>query len=531
MARLLPSSRGRFRLRLSPLDLICAALAPPLALYLRDAQVLSVKEVTTALFYCGLSFAFSLIAFLAFRVSHGISRYFSVHDVSSIISAVIAAGLTTTVVLFTFTRLEGIPRSIPVLQGLILAAGLLLTRGVTRIWDKDDEQSEASADQSGVEHIIMIGSSRLTALYIKLLQAHAPAQREVVAILDDKQKLFGRTMCGVPVIGAPDQLDAVIDEFAVHGIRTDRVIIGGDESLLSAAALDVLRDTCAQRGILVDCVPNLIGLPPLPAPDHAVLRSLPRAAAPPAYKLSRYFRYKRHIDFMLALSAIVLLSPVFLIVSVLVLVDLGSPVVFWQKRLGRNSRSFLLYKFRTLHALFDRNGQPNGHGEYQSWVGKFLRALRLDELPQLFNVLVGDMSLIGPRPLLPQDQPVNCKLRLVVRPGITGWAQINGGNLVTTEEKGALDDWYVQNASFWLDLRVAIFTLIFLFTGERRSERAVREANDLQHANAAQIANGQLKKLAAEQIETRPARGQPPPKLRIGARTRAVQPARSRWAD
>jgi lipopolysaccharide/colanic/teichoic acid biosynthesis glycosyltransferase len=457
-------------------------LAPPLALYLRDAQVLSVQGAPIAFLYCSLSFVFTLIAFSAFRVGHGISRYFSVHDVVSIISAVIAAGLTTTVVLFTFTRLEGIPRSIPIMQGLVLAAGLLLTRGLMALLDNDDEQ-DAVADHSAVEHIIMVGSSRLTSLYIKLLQAHAPTQREVIAILDDKQKLFGRTMCGVPIVGAPNQLDAVIDEFAIHGIRTDRVIIGGDESLLSPAALDALRDTCGQRGIVFDFVSNLIGLSPLPEVRQAVLRRLPSAVAQPAYELPRYFQYKRLIDFMLALLAIVLLSPVFLIVSVLVLLDVGSPVVFWQKRMGRNGRNFLLYKFRTLHAPFDRAGQLNGHADYNSWLGKILRALRLDELPQLFNVLVGEMSLIGPRPLLPQDQPINCNLRLLVRPGITGWAQINGGNLVTTEEKGALDDWYVHNLSFSLDLRIALYTLAFLFTGERRFEPAVRAANILQQAN------------------------------------------------
>ena len=106
--------------------------------------------------------------------------------------------------------------------------------------------------------------------------------------------------------------------------------------------------------------------------------------------------------------------------------------------------------------------------------------MRLDELPQLFNVLVGDMSLIGPRPLLPHDQPTNAGLRLSVRPGITGWAQVHGGNLVTPEEKGALDEWYVHHASLWLDLRVLVFTLGFLITGERRSEEAVRTARFIQ---------------------------------------------------
>ncbi len=431
-------------------------------------------------------------------------------------------------VLFTFTRLEGIPRSIPVMQGLVLAAGLLLTRGVLRLLAKDDQQAEAG-DHSAVEHIIMIGSSRLTSLYIKLLQAHAPGQREVIAILDNNQTLLGRTMCGVPIVGASNQLDAVIEEFAVHGIRADRAIIGGDESLLPAAALNEICDICARRDILLSFVPNLIGLEPLPAPRPAAPLTLPDAAVQSPYRLSRYFRYKRLIDFISALLAIVLLSPVFAIVSILVLFDLGLPVVFWQKRIGRNGRSFLLYKFRTLHAPFDRNGQPNDNGDYHSWIGKFLRRLRLDELPQLFNVLVGEMSLIGPRPLLPEDQPKNCNLRLMVRPGITGWAQINGGNLITTEEKGALDDWYIQNASFWPDLRIALFTLIFLFKGERRFEQAVREANALQQANG--HSKMPVERERSEPRDTRDLPSQRPAKLPVTARAKADEPQRLSWLD
>jgi lipopolysaccharide/colanic/teichoic acid biosynthesis glycosyltransferase len=522
----LPSSRAGFRLRLSPIDVLCAAVAPPLALYLRDAQVLSAQGAPIAVLYCGLSFVCALIAFLAFRVSHGISRYFSVHDAVSVIAAVIAAGLTTTVVLFTFTRLDGIPRSIPVLQALILATGLLLTRGATRFWDKGDQQSDV-VDHSAAEHIIMIASSRLTSLYIKLLHAHAPAQRHVVAVLDDNRKLFGRTICGVPVVGAADQLDAVIEEFAVHGVHTDRVIIGGDESLLSAAALDAVRETCEQRDIVVDFVPDLIGLAPLPKARRAAALRLAQAPPRLEYQPPTYFWYKRVIDFVVAFSAIVIFSPLLLAVSVLVLFDFGAPVVFWQKRIGRNGKSFLLYKFRTLHAPFDRDGQPNGNGDDESWIGKSLRRLRLDELPQLFHVLVGEMSLIGPRPLLPEDQPANSTLRLMVRPGITGWAQINGGNLVTTEEKGALDDWYVQNASFWLDLRIAFYTLMFLFTGERRFEQAVQEATLLQQTNGHSKMPEERKR--AEIREINAARFPSSATIPVSARARAEQRRRAAW--
>ena len=189
----------------------------------------------------------------------------------------------------------------------------------------------------------------------------------------------------------------------------------------------------------------------------------------------------------------------------------------------------MLYKFRTLHAPFDRDGQPNGNGDYDSWIGKFLRRLRLDELPQLFHVPVGEMSLIGPRPLLPQDQPANSNFRLVVRPGITGWAQINGGNLVTTEEKGALDDWYVHNASFWLDLRIAFYTLMFLFTGERRFEQAVQEATLLQQTNGHAKMPEERKR--AEIREINAARRPSSPTIPVSARARAEQRRRAAWFD
>ena len=482
MALLFPSSRGTFRLHLSASDVCWAALAPPLALYLRDAYILSAQGPETAVIYCGLSFAITILAFLTFRIGDGISRYFSVHDAISIVKAVAAAGLTTSLILFTFTRLEGIPRSTPILHALILTVGLLITRTVMTVFDRPS-QSANHTDPSAVEHIIMIGSTSLTSLYIKLLQAYSLDQRHVIAVLDDNQKLLGRAMCGVPVVASSNQLDPVIEEFAVHGVRTDRVIIGGDEHLLSPGSMDQVRRICQQRDIVLDFAPKLIGLDRLRSVRQDVPLQVVEPTSLPTAPLSNYFRTKRIIDFIVSFMAIIVLSPLFLMASVLILFAIGSPVVFWQKRIGRNGGNFLLYKFRTLRSPFDREGNPASDRDRISIAGRLLRTTRLDELPQLLNVLVGEMSLIGPRPLLPCDQPKNSTFRLMVRPGITGWAQINGGNLITTEEKGALDDWYIHNASPWLDLRIAILTLRFMFTGERRSETAVSEANSLQQAN------------------------------------------------
>src|SRR5262249_52713468 len=129
----------------------------------------------------------------------------------------------------------------------------------------------------------------------------------------------------------------------------------------------------------------------------------------------------------------------------------------------------------TLKPAHDDQGQSTA--DRVSRIGALVRKSRLDELPQLLNVLVGDMSLIGPRPLLPHDQPSNSAVRLMVRPGITGWAQVNGGKLITPEEKNALDEWYVRNASLWLDLKIIGKTIVFMFCGESRHAQAQIKSN------------------------------------------------------
>jgi lipopolysaccharide/colanic/teichoic acid biosynthesis glycosyltransferase len=488
MPALLPSSRASYRVRLSLFDVFWAAASPLLALYFRDAYLLNSKFLfepklgSLVLLYCGISVACSILAFLVFRISDGISHYFSVHDAFNVVKAVIASGLMTSVILFTFTRLEGIPRSTPVLHFLILAAGLLTGRALMMLRDRDPQSISEASERSAAEHIIMIGTNRLSSLYIKFIGAYAPSQRRIIAVLDHEQHLIGRAMCGVPVVAAPHHLDSVIEEFQVHGVATDRIIVGGDENFLSEPMLNLVRQVCAARAIKIDFLPQLIGLAELAAPRSAaasrpMLRRLP-ADQDIAKKIAArpYFKLKRAIDFTLALLGVCLLSPLLLVSAILVLFDLGSPVLFWQQRVGRNHRNFFVYKFRTLRPPYDQFGRQIPDDQRRSVIGRMLRGSRIDELPQLFNVLVGDMALIGPRPLLPHDQPDDIGLRLTVRPGITGWAQINGGNLITKAEKGALDDWYIRNASLWLDARIALFTLGVLFRGERRSEQAVTEA-------------------------------------------------------
>jgi len=178
---------------------------------------------------------------------------------------------------------------------------------------------------------------------------------------------------------------------------------------------------------------------------------------------------KRCLDILLSTFALLLLSPVFFLIAVTARFRLGSPVLFRQQRPGLSGRPFLLTKFRTMTDGRDINGEPLPDAERLTRFGRFLRSSSLDELPELWNVLKGEMSLVGPRPLLMEyldlysDEQAR---RHEVRPGITGWAQVNGRNALGWEEKFELDVWYVDNQSLWLDIKILFMTVAKVFKGE-----------------------------------------------------------------
>lgn len=171
---------------------------------------------------------------------------------------------------------------------------------------------------------------------------------------------------------------------------------------------------------------------------------------------------KRIFDFCMALVALVLLSPILIWVALKVRSRLGSPVIFRQLRPGLNGVPFEMIKFRTMLEAYDEFGKSLPNDQRMTPFGKWLRSTSLDELPELWNVLKGDMSLVGPRPLLMEYLPLYSKeqaRRHEVRPGVTGWAQINGRNAVSWDERFKMDVWYVDNQSLWLDLKVLALTV------------------------------------------------------------------------
>jgi sugar transferase EpsL len=173
-------------------------------------------------------------------------------------------------------------------------------------------------------------------------------------------------------------------------------------------------------------------------------------------------KVKRALDIVLSLFALLVISPVLVVLAIMVRVQVGRPIIFTQMRPGLHGHPFRLFKFRTMTDARDAHGNLAPDEERLSKFGRFLRSTSLDELPELWNVIKGDMSLVGPRPLLLEYLDLynsEQARRHEVRPGITGWAQVNGRNALTWEDKFKLDVWYVDNQSLWLDLKILVMTL------------------------------------------------------------------------
>jgi lipopolysaccharide/colanic/teichoic acid biosynthesis glycosyltransferase len=449
-----------------------AGISPILAFLIRDGRINHIDVVGV---YGGAALVISLIVFQWFRISSPIPNYFSIHDAFTVSKACLTTVALTAVVLFVFTRLDFAPRSIPIIHFLVLGCGLIGTRALSRLADARLADEMPRPDCEELESILVIGATRLAWFFSKMVEELSSHERRIVAIIDERPQLINRSLNGYSVVGTPEDLSRIIDEYATHGVEISKVVVAAHPKYLTDKTRKKVRAACKAKNIPIEWLHETF------APSHAkTFGSFESPVAGPGFAAAvtagPYWKTKRLMDIVVAIAMMITLVPLTILVAALVLIDVGFPIVFWQQRIGQLGRPLYVYKFRTMRSSFDREGLPIPESERLSLLGRLLRRNHLDEIPQLFNILTGSMSLIGPRPLLPVDQPKNINLRLQVRPGLTGLAQISGGTLLSPDEKDALDDWYIQHASLFLDIKIILRTMWVIVRGNPRNNTQISAA-------------------------------------------------------
>lgn len=479
---------------ISLVDILLVFAATLIASALRDNLELTVASVDAMKVYLAMSILVSVPILIAFGLPRAIWRLSTMSDYLRITGAVAAIVVAATAGTFVVNRLEGVTRSLPVLQAIVMLVLMIGVRVATRLKHEHRRPHADTVplatgpmpvDSPPYATVLIVGLNSLTELYLRAISEFGHEQIRVAGILGRNERQIGRLVAGVPVLGQPDEIESVLHELRVHGVLVTRVVVVTPNDRLSPGAKAALESIEGSDGVRVFHFTDHLGIegetalmarPQQPAGQTGRIGTVFRSE-PVAASLDRpYWRFKRSVDAAGSALLMVVVSPLLAVGALLAALDVGFPVLFWQQRPGRDGRPFRLYKVRTMAAAVDANGVPVPDSERLSPLGDLLRRTRLDELPQIWSIMTGEMSFIGPRPLLPVDQGSAFAARLLVRPGLTGWAQVKGGRDISPADKAALDVWYILNASPWLDLRIAFETVRMVIQGERIDRAAIDRA-------------------------------------------------------
>jgi lipopolysaccharide/colanic/teichoic acid biosynthesis glycosyltransferase len=455
-----PTSNERVSRFIRTVDLLSVFVAGPVAMALRDPGLFSGARFGPTVGYCLTGYCAGILMVMLFHLGQSVHDYVSAREVRAVVAASLAATALTAVAAFSLDRLDSIPRSLPLIQLLVLSSLML---GGRMLAASRRRFAGANVRNYLVEsHTLLVSANSFAVSYLRMLDAFNVDRTNIVAMLDRNPRLFGRAVLGHPIIGPPSAVARVVGEYKVHGVDIARVLICENRPSGSRNSWTGIEQYCRMAGIELSFLSDVLGFELGETIQNGVGSDEPTVGS------KGYRVIKRALDLTISVAMAIAILPIVIVISLGIVIDLGWPIIFWQKRIGYRGRPFLVYKFRTLHAPYDRQGNFVEEDRRASRFGAFLRRLRLDELPQLWNVFSGDMSFVGPRPLLPIDQPIRGQLRLSVPPGLTGWAQINGGRRITADEKGSLDDWYVRHASFSLDVRIMIRTVAIVVFGDNK---------------------------------------------------------------
>jgi lipopolysaccharide/colanic/teichoic acid biosynthesis glycosyltransferase len=466
-------------------DVALILLATILALFLRENFEVSLNRLTEFAPYLLATLATALFAFPFAGLNRSVWRFSNLNDNLAITGSVAMAVAGAAGLAFAYNRLEGVARSLPFLQFLTGTAFLTGARALHRLgheFRRDRKAAPAflrpAPEEKQAKTGLIVGVTPLAEAYLRAAAELTPRQVRIAGIVSCKERHTGRLLAAHRVLGSSDDLGEILDSLEVHGVTVDFIAVAIPFLTLSPQAQAALIAAERERVIELRFLAEDWGLSaerPAPAASPSELPELPDeipslfeipSALLETYALRRYWAVKRVIDFSGAIILVLLLCPIMLLTAFLVVASIGWPIFFWQQRPGLGGRPFRVYKFRTMRSAHKADGSRLSDDERVSSIGKMLRRLRLDELPQLFNIVRGDMSFIGPRPLLEHDQSKAYSTRLFVRPGLTGWAQVVGGRDIAPVDKAALDVWYLCNAGVTLDVEIFLRTIQFVLLGE-----------------------------------------------------------------
>jgi lipopolysaccharide/colanic/teichoic acid biosynthesis glycosyltransferase len=467
---------GMSALKWLAFDLVLVALATIAASITRENfEIVDVKLIAL-LPYLVITLAAACLVLPALGIHRSSWQFTSMRDCLRIVGATVVVVLSAVAIGFLVNRLDNIARALPLIQALLIISFLIGARILKRA-SRDRRLRSVSTPSGCRETVLLIGLNKLAEFYLQCIAEFHSSHVRVAGVLGEGGRA-GHAVHSHPVLGEPEEVVSTLRRLETHGVFIDCILVTVPRDDLSAAVQDALSQIQETTNVRLEYLAERMGLqlPATPAGSaKAAVEESPSskvATVSQALRLVPYRRAKRAIDVAASALALIVLAPLLLLVGLLVAADVGLPVVFWQQRPGLRGQPFRLYKFRTMGDAHDADGRQKAEEERVSAVGNFLRRTRLDELPQLLNILKGDMSLVGPRPLLPVDQPIDCASRLFVRPGLTGWAQIKGGRQISPSDKAALDEWYVRNMSLALDLEIILGTVPMMIFGERVAEAA-----------------------------------------------------------
>jgi lipopolysaccharide/colanic/teichoic acid biosynthesis glycosyltransferase len=471
--------RKTYLLLLADLTLIAGATVA--AFLLRDNFGWLVNNWRSWATYTGLTALVAMVVFVAAGTHRSFYRFSNLTDYLWLSSLTVVSVLATLALGFLINRLDGIARTLPVLQTILVIAALVVARVGYRLFHaRQMSTRNRISDIDQIENVLVVGVNPVAELFMRSVDFLGQGRIRVHGVLSlEEQYLRGRRFGTHTIAGVLAESDLVLAGLKVHGVEITRVIVAVEEASLSAADRARLSKLETNQGIEIDFFANRLGLPPRRVAAKAGETGPEMAFRSVAVPQGPYRFGKRLFDLLLATVLLILLWPLIILVSVIVWIDVDRPLLFWQQRPGQGGRPIQVFKFRTMSRGHDDDGHRVADLQRLSATGAMLRSRRLDELPQLFNILVGDMSFVGPRPLLPIDQPDDRRDRLRAKPGLTGWAQVMGGRSISAGDKAALDNWYINNMSFVLDIEIMLRTIPMVLFGERINAEAIRRACEL----------------------------------------------------